>query len=293
MNTIEISGLAKSYHGRRAVDGVDLAVESGCITGFIGPNGAGKTTTIKMMLGLATPEVGEIRLFGQRLRDNERAIKDRLGVVLDQGYLYEELTVKETRGLFAPAYSRWDNEVFDGLARRFGLPPGQKVRELSRGMKTKLSLALALSHHADLLIMDEPTSGLDPLVRRELMDIIREFMEQEDKSVFFSTHITNDLDKVADRIILLDRGRVLLDEGKDELLERHRLVQGRGSELTGAVRGLFLLLEERGFGFEGLTARPGEVRAALERAEYAKPTVEDIMMGYVLGGGQGDDRRAG
>lgn len=286
MDTVTISNLSKTYGAAKAVDNASFAIKTGCITGFIGQNGAGKTTTIKMILGLATPDHGEIRIFGQPLNENERNIKDRIGVVFDQGYLYEDLNAMEMQGVLAPTYSMWDKGVFASYISRFSLPRDKRVKELSKGMKMKLALALALSHNADFLIMDEPTSGLDPIVRKELLEIMREYMEQDNKAVFFSSHITTDLDKVADYIVLIDHGKILLAQEKDVLLESHMLAQGQKSELTDDLRAKFIMLEERGFSFEGLTDRPGEVRSLLSRAEYARPSVEDIMVAYTLGGGE-------
>ncbi len=285
MYAVKTEKLSKRFGGKEVVKGVDIALEEGCITGFIGKNGAGKTTTIKMILGLTRPDGGSVEIFGEHLAKNERGIKDRLGVVLDQGYLYEDLSICDMKRVIAPAYSRWSEEAFAAYMTKFGLEGKKKVKELSKGMKMKLALAFALSHDADMLIMDEPTSGLDPVIRRELLDMLREYMEDEGKTVFFSTHITADLDKAADRIVLIDNGSVIFQEDKDILLDSHRLVQGSKSELTSDVCSMFISLEERGFGFEGMTARANELRGTLERAEYAKPTVEDIMLAYTAGGG--------
>lgn len=286
MYAVKTEGLSKSYGVKQVVSNVDIALEEGCITGFIGKNGAGKTTTIKMILGLARPDSGNVEIFGERLAEDERGIKDRLGVVLDQGYLYEDLSVSDMKRVIAPAYSRWSEDAFSAHIAKFGLDGKKKVKELSKGMKMKLALALALSHDADMLIMDEPTSGLDPVIRRELLDMLREYMEKENKTVFFSTHITADLDKAADRIVLIDDGKIIFQEDKDILLDSHRLVQGSKSELTEQVRAMFVSLEERGFGFEGMTSRAEELRGVLTHAEYAKPTVEDIMLAYTSAGGE-------
>ncbi len=286
MYALKTEKLCKSYKGVQAVKNVDIVVDEGCVTGFIGQNGAGKTTTIKMILGLVAPDSGSIKIFGKTLADDERGIKDKLGVVLDQGYLYDDLTVSEMQKVVAPAYSRWDVAAFSAYTAKFALDGGKRIKELSKGMKMKLALALALSHNADMLIMDEPTSGLDPVIRKELLEIIRVYMENENKSVFFSTHITTDLDKIADRIVLIDNGSIIFQEDKDVLLDSHRLVQGSKAELSERARGMFVMVEERGFGFEGLTNKPEELKQLLTKAEYAKPTVEDIMLAYTLGGTQ-------
>lgn len=279
---IEISGLEKSYtKGNKVLKGIDFEIEKGIVTGFIGMNGAGKTTTIKLILDLIAKDAGEIKLFGKKLKGNEKEIKNRIGIVFDQGYLYEDLKLSDMKKIFAGAYTNWDEVDYQKYLKKFKLSEKQRIKELSKGMKMKFSLALALSHHADLLIMDEPTSGLDPKVRLEFLDLIREFMDEDGKTVFFSTHITTDLDKIADRIIMLNQGEVVLDEEKDVLLEKHALVKGEKAMLTAENRKRFVLLEERGFSFEGLTNQRMILKREMDRAVYEKPTIEDIMVAYM------------
>jgi len=185
MNDIlEVNGLKKSF-GNFSLKDISFSLKQGCITGFIGINGAGKTTTIKSILGLMIKDAGSVKLFGKEIGKNERELKNHIGVVLDDGYFYDDMTLMEMKSIIAPAYSNWDEAVFKTYINRFKLPYGQKIATLSKGMRMKYSIALSLAHHADLLIMDEPTSGLDPLVRSELMDILLEFMKEEGKSVFF------------------------------------------------------------------------------------------------------------
>jgi len=277
---LEVDGLNKTFKGKKALDNVSFRIFEGCVTGFVGVNGAGKTTTIKSILGLNFPDSGEIKIFGKCLKDNEKEIKDRIGIVFDNGYLYEDLSIEEMKKIIAPAYSRWDENVFRSYLERFNLDKKQKIKTLSKGMKMKCALALALSHHADLLIMDEPTSGLDPKIRKQLLEIIKEFVSEDGKSAFFSTHITNDLEKTADQIIMLDQGKILIDEDKDVLLEKHALVKGDKSLLTHDCRKLFVSLEEKGFGFEGLTNNRAAVRNSMKDIIMEKPLIEDIMIAY-------------
>ncbi|MFA9376958.1 MAG: ABC transporter ATP-binding protein [Lachnotalea sp.] len=279
---LEINGLEKSYvKGNKILKGVDIKIEEGLVTGFIGINGAGKTTTIKLILGLITPQAGEIKLFGKPLIGNEKEIKNRIGIVFDNGYLYEDLKLSDMKQIFAGAYTKWDEASYKQYISKFKLNEKQKVKELSKGMKMKFSLALALSHHADLLIMDEPTSGLDPKVRMEFLEIIRKFISEEGKTVFFSTHITTDLDKIADQIIMLNEGEVVIDKDKDTLLEEHVLVKGDKSMLTQENRKLFVSLDERGFSFEGLSNHSNKVKREMNKAVYERPTIEDIMVAYM------------
>lgn len=279
---IEINGLEKSYtKGSQILKGIDFKIEKGIVAGFIGMNGAGKTTTIKLMLNLIKKDAGEIKLFGKDLNENEKEIKNRIGIVFDQGYLYEDLKLSDMKKIFAGAYSNWDEDNYKKYITQFQLDEKQRIKQLSKGMKMKFSLALALSHHADLLIMDEPTSGLDPKVRNEFIDMIRTFMEEDGKTVFFSTHITTDLDKIADRIIMLNQGEVILNKEKDVLLEEHALVKGEKQMLNSSNRTQFISLSERGFSFEGLTGQKEKLKKEMENALFEKPTIEDVMIAYM------------
>ncbi|WP_010632704.1 ABC transporter ATP-binding protein [Sporolactobacillus vineae] len=279
---LEVNNLTKTYD-QFSLDRLSFSLQKGCITGFIGVNGAGKTTTIKSILGLINPEAGSIRFDGMEMNRQEKQIKNRIGFVLDEGYFYGMLTVKEMKNVIAPAYSSWDEQTFSNWIGRFGLNPNQKIASLSTGMRMKFAVALALSHHADLLIMDEPTSGLDPMMRSELMAILLDFMKEEGKSVFFSTHITSDLDKVADMLILIDGGKILLNEEKDTLLDNHARIKGDSRWINERTRPLFLTLRETPYGFEGLTHQKEALRQEMPDAVFERPTIEDIMLAYVGG----------
>lgn len=281
-NILEVNGLKKSF-GNFSLKDVSFSLKEGCITGFIGINGAGKTTTIKSILGLTIKDAGSIKLFGKEIESNERELKNHIGVVLDDGYFYDDMTLVEMKNTIAPAYSNWDEEVFKNYITHFKLPTKQKISILSKGMRMKYSIALALAHHADLLIMDEPTSGLDPLVRSELMDILLEFMKEDGKSIFFSTHITSDLDKVADVLILIDNGRIVLNEEKDIILDTHGLVKGNKEMLNDDTRRLFLKLHETNYNFEGITNKKEAVRQQMKNVIIERPTIEDIMLAYIGG----------
>lgn len=279
---LEVNGLKKDF-GTFQLNDVSFSLQEGCITGFIGINGAGKTTTIKSILGLTLKDAGSIKLFGKEIDKNERMLKNQIGVVLDEGYLYEDMTLLEMKSIIAPAYSNWDEAAFNNYINRFKLKLGQKISTLSKGMRMKYAIALALSHHAKLLIMDEPTSGLDPLVRNELMDILLEFMKENGKSVFFSTHITSDLDKVADVLILIHKGRIVLSEEKDIILDTHGLVKGNRMELNDQTRKLFLTLHENEYNFQGITSKKADVRKQMNDVLIERPTIEDIMLAYIGG----------
>jgi len=280
---LEVNNLKKEL-GSFSLEQLTFSLKEGCITGFIGVNGSGKTTTIKTILGLYPKDDGSIKFFGKEIEKNEYEIKNRIGVVLDEGYFYEEMTLKEMKSIIAPAYTNWDESVFLNYINRFNLKLNQKIATLSKGMRMKFAITLALSHHADLLIMDEPTSGLDPLIRNELMEILLDFMEEEGKSVFFSTHITSDLEKVADMLILIDNGKIVFNESKDELLERHALIKGDNRLINEHSTKLFLRLRQTPFGFQGITNKVDQVCEQMKDIIIERPTIEDVMLAYVKEG---------
>lgn len=278
---LTVDNLTKTYD-RFALHNISFSLPEGCITGFIGANGAGKTTTLRTILDLVHKDSGDVRIFGLDMSTDARAVKDRIGVVLDNGGFYDELSLNEMKRVIAPAYSQWSDEDFRRWLERFRLDASQKIETLSRGMRMKFALALALSHNAELLIMDEPTSGLDPRVRQDLLRILSEFMADGGKGVFFSTHITSDLDKIADFLVMIDDGQILFQEDKDTLLDSHRILKGDSAALTTDTRPLFLSLEETAYGFTGLTRAP-EALDAFPDALVERPTVEDIMLAYMKG----------
>jgi len=279
-NILEVVGLNKSYKNFSLAE-VSFTLPEDCITGFIGINGAGKTTTIRTILGLTQRTSGTIKVFGKDMEKNERELKNRIGVVLDDGRFYDELTMAEMKSIVAPAYSKWSEKDYKEYMDRFSLNPKQKIATLSKGMRMKFALTLALSHEAELLIMDEPTSGLDPLIRSQLLEIMKDYMKRGGKGVFFSTHITSDLDKVADMLILIHDGKILFEQEKDALMDGFRLVKGDIKALNAENRNLFLSVRENEFGFAGITDKLAEVRRSIPDVLAEKPSIEDIMLGYI------------
>jgi len=282
-NILEVSGLNKSYQNFSLTD-VSFTLPEDCITGFIGINGAGKTTTLRTILGLAQKTSGTIKIFGKDIEDNERELKDRIGVVMDEGYFYNELSLAEMKSIIAPAYTKWSERDYKDYMERFSLNPRQEISTLSKGLRMKFALTLALSHRADLLIMDEPTSGLDPLVRSQLLAIMADYMKPGGKGVFFSTHITSDLDKTADMLILINNGKILFEQEKDDLLYNYRLVKGDVKYLSDENKKLFLNIKTTDFGFTGVTKRISEVQKSIPGILIEKSSIEDIMLGYIEGG---------
>lgn len=279
MNKIlEITSLCKNYKGF-SIKNVNFSLERGYIMGFIGPNGAGKSTIIKLIMNLIKRDSGNINIFGLDNKKNEIAIKERIGFVYDENHFYEDLTVQEMKNIIRPFYSQWDENLFKRYVKDFRLPSKKQIKHLSKGMKMKFSLAIALSHNAELLLMDEPTSGLDPLIRSELLDVLQSLMQDENKSVFFSTHITSDLDKIADYITLVNNGEVILSKTKEELLEEYCVVKGSKDKLDSNIANHFIGIKENQYGFEALSQNKGEVLQYLgDSVIIEKPTLEDIMV---------------
>ena len=222
MNAIEIRGLEKHYPGFDLQ--LDLSLPQGCILGLVGENGAGKTTTIKALLGAIRPDAGSLSVLGQPVKEENAVLRERLGVVLDDPGYPECVTARQLGGIMAGVFRSWDKDSFTALLKQLAIPEDKAFKDLSRGMKMKLSIAVALSHGAELLILDEPTSGLDPVVRDEVVELFSQFTRDETHAILISSHIVSDLEKLCDYIAFLHQGRLLLCEEKDRLLEEYGLV---------------------------------------------------------------------
>ena len=283
-NLLEIQDLVKHYP-TFSLNNVSFSLPAGYITGFIGPNGAGKTTTLKSMLGMIRPDSGRVRLFGQdALAPGAETLKDQIGVVMDLPFYVDDWTPKDVENAVRPFYTAWDTARYAGLLRDFSIDPSKKVKELSRGMKVKLMLAAALSHNARLLLLDEPTSGLDPVARDELMDILSEFIQDEGRSVLFSTHITSDLEKVADYITYIRGGEIVFTGPKDTLMENYMMLKGGPEELAALPAEKIIGLRTHATGFEGMLAQ--QDRQLLPAGVLTEPvSLEEIVVFMNKGGG--------
>lgn len=280
---LEVKNLTKHFNDFSLKD-VSFSLESGFIMGFIGPNGAGKSTTIKLIMNLLKKDGGEIKVFGLDHIKHEQEIKNNIGFVYDENYFYEELTIEEMKRIISPFYKNWDNSMFESYIQKFNLPKDRKIKNLSKGMKMKFSLTVALSHDAKLLIMDEPTSGLDPIVRREFLDILYDIVQDENRGIFFSSHITSDLDKIADFVTLIDDGKVLLSTSKENILDNYALVKGPKELITGETEDYFIGIKQNQFGFEGLTNDRNTITRLLkDKTIVEKPSLEDILFYYSRG----------
>lgn len=284
MNAIELNNLSKQFRGF-SLGPVSLTIKQGYITGLIGQNGAGKSTTLRILLQLLRPDSGNVRIFGLDPAQHEVEIKERIGFVLDENHFYEHITAEEMKRIIAPFYANWNESLFREYAQRFELPLHRKIKQYSKGMKMKLSLAIALSHGAKLLIMDEPTSGLDPVVRREVMDLLQEYIQDEENTVIFSTHITTDLESIADYIAFLHKGRLVFCDTVEEITERYSIVRGKG-RIDDEARKQLIGFRQTAFGFEGLTNNRLAAQAAFPGAEVFGASLEEVMYFTAQGGGK-------
>ena len=284
MDTIlEVKNLRKNFKDFTLKD-ICFSIPKGFIMGFIGPNGAGKSTTIKLIMNLLKKDGGEIKIFGLDHIQHENEIKNRIGFVFDENCFYEELTVSEMKRVVSAFYKNWDDSQFCKYLKEFNLPAKKKIKQLSKGMKMKFALAIALSHQAELLIMDEPTSGLDPVVRNELLDILAWIIQDENKGILFSTHITSDLEKIADYITLIDKGRIILSRTKDELLDNYGIIKGGRDVLTSGLEKNVIGIRESKFGFEALVDDRRKADKIFKgQILIEKPSLEEIMLYYTRG----------
>ena len=255
-NALEIKGLCKQYTGF-ALENVSFSLPRGAVMGFIGENGAGKTTTIKAVLNLIRRDAGEIRVLGMDNICDERAVKERIGVVLEDGCFLNTMNARQVDTLMGKAYQNWNPEQFFGFIRRFGIDENKKIKDYSKGMRMKISIAAALSHGAELLLMDEPTSGLDPVVRDEVLDLFYDFMQDEGHAILLSSHITSDLDKIADYITFIHGGRVALSEPRDELLDTYGVLRCTADQLAALEPQAVRAKRMGAFGCEALVRRDG------------------------------------
>ncbi|MFC5541201.1 MAG: ABC transporter ATP-binding protein [Bacilli bacterium] len=277
-NAIEVRNLSKRF-SQFQLENVTFQLPKGTIMGFVGENGAGKTTTIKCLLNLLKKEQGEIKIFGLDHVEHETEIKEQIGVVFDDLYVPDILNPTQINNIFEKIFNRWDENFYVELLKRFKIPFKKPVKQLSRGMRMKLSIAMALAHHPKLLILDEPTSGLDPIVRDEILDLFMEFIQDEDNSILFSTHITSDLEKIADYITFIHEGKIVFSKNKDELLYNYGIWKGTAEQSMELPEHAKVRMQKNAFGVEILVDRK-EVNSAFT---LDKPSIEEIMLFFVKG----------
>lgn len=282
MNAIEVRNLSKRFD-KFQLKNVNLTLPKGCIMGFIGENGAGKTTTIKLMLNQLWADAGMIRILGLDHKKDEKKLKDQIGVVFDESYFHENIKPAHISKIMNKIYTQWDEPLFYQHLERFRLPADKVTKNFSRGMKMKLSIATALSHHPKLLILDEATSGLDPVVRNEILDLFLEFIQDEDHSILFSSHITSDLEKVADYITFLHEGEVIFSESKDVLLYDYGLLLCGAEDFNTVEKGDIIGHRKSRFGHEILVKDKEQMKRKYKGFTIDNISIEEIMLFYVKG----------
>lgn len=275
-NCIEIKGLCKKY-SQFELKNVDLTVPCGSVMGFIGENGAGKSTTIKAILGLLTPTAGSVTVLGEEALKLSNETKAKIGVVFDGLVFPNNLNAMQLDKVMAGIYHNWDSEKYFGYLNRFGLPLKKKFKGFSRGMEMRLSIATALSHDPQLLVLDEPTSGLDPVMRSEILDIFLEFMQDETHSILLSTHITSDLEHIADYITFVHKGEVIFTEERNEMRDKYRILKCDEQQLALIDKEDIVGIRKTRFTCEVLTTAAEKYPDIVSDV----PSIDDIMVFYV------------
>lgn len=275
-NCIEVKNISRTYP-QFSLKNVSFSVPCGSVVGFIGENGAGKSTTIKAILGLLKKGEGSVTVLGENADELSPATKEKIGVVFDGLSFPENLTVRQLDKVMRGIYKTWSSERYFGYMSRFGLPLDKRFKSFSRGMVMRLSIAAALSHDTQLLVLDEPTSGLDPVMRSEILDIFLDFMQDETHSILMSTHITSDLEHIADYICFIHKGEIVFTEERNEMLERHRVLKCTDAQLAAVDKADIIGVRRGRFQNEVLTCNAQKYPDIPADA----PTIEEIMVFYV------------
>ena len=281
-NILEIKNLSKKYDGFE-LKNVNIELPKGMIMGFIGENGAGKTTTIKALLNIIKRDAGEIKIFGLENKENERKIKEDIGVVLDDSFLSEYLNPSDINKIMKNIYKNWDEKLYFKYIEDFKLPKEKISKEYSSGMKMKLKIAVALAHHPKLLILDEPTSGLDPVARNEILDIFQEFIQDEEHGIFVSSHITSDLEHIADYITFINDGEIIFTKTRDELLENYGIVKCSEGQFEKRDKKDYIKYKRHRYEYDVLIENKYEFKKNYDISVIDKPSLEDIMLIYIKG----------
>ena len=280
--TIKVKDLNKKYEGFE-LKNISFEIPEGSIVGLIGENGAGKTTTIKSILNIIKSD-GEIQVFGKDIKQNEKEIKSKLGVVLDDSFLSEYLTPKKINSIMKNFYNTWDKELFENYIKLFKLPENKMIKDFSSGMKMKLKIATAISHKPQILILDEPTSGLDPVVRNEILDIFRQFIaEDEKRSILISTHITTDLEHISDYIMFIKNGEITLNLPTSEILENYGIVKCDEKDFSKISKEDYEYYKKEKYQYEVLVSNKNTIKNKYGISTIDKASIEDIMLFYIKG----------
>lgn len=281
-NILEIKNLCKKYDGFE-LKNINIELAKGMIMGLIGENGAGKTTTIRAILNLLNDTSGEIKIFGLDNKEYEKQIKEDIGIVLDDSFFSDNMNPKDINKIMRNIYKNWDESAYIKYLDDFKLPSNQNIKEYSSGMKMKLKLAVALSHKAKLLILDEPTSGLDPIARNEILDVFQEFIQDENNSILVSSHITSDLEHIADYITFISDGNIIFCKSKDELLDNYGIVKCSEEQFEEIDQKDYINFKKNKYEYELLIEDRMEFKRKYDIQIIDKPSIEDIMLIYIKG----------
>jgi len=281
MDAIKINNLSRKL-GKFELEIDDLNIMSGFITGFIGPNGSGKTTTIKLIMNMIKKDSGSVKIFGKEFLEDDISIKSQIGYISDKPGFLEEAVLSDLKRNISRFYKNWDEGLYNSYIDEFDIDESNKYQSLSKGQQKKFELALVLSHHPKLIILDEPTANLDPLFRNRFLEILQERIDVDDSTVFLSTHITSDLDKVGDYVVFIYDGKIILSGVKDDILEKHCKIKGKTELLVSETRDLFIYIDENEFGFEGIVDDKNRSYDVFgNEVVYDTVNLEDILRFYV------------
>jgi ABC-2 type transport system ATP-binding protein len=281
-NAIEINNVTKHYKDF-SLNQINFTVPKGTIMGFVGENGAGKTTTIKAILDLIHTDEGTINVLGRDSKNLPKDIKAQIGVVFDGSNLHDNMNAKNINFIMKNIYPNWEEKVFNHYLKKLNLPQDKIFKGYSRGMKMKLSIAIALSHQSKLLILDEATSGLDPIIRDEILDIFMEFIQNENHTILLSSHIISDIEKIADYVTFIHKGRIVFSKSKDDLIYQHGIIRCRKNDIRNIDSSFVVGIRENGFGAEVMIHSKDRFKRIYQQFEVEKVSIEEIMLFVVRG----------
>lgn len=282
-NAIEVNHLVKKYDDKFKLGDLTLKIPSGQIIGLIGENGAGKTTLIKLILSIITKDSGDIKIFGKNYKIHEKEIKQDVGVVLDDMFFPEILTAKDISLVMKDVYKNWDDSIYHDYLKSFDIPLDKQIKKLSKGMRKKLEIITALSHNPKLLILDEPTSGLDPVVRNEILDMFLKFIKDDDHTILLSTHITTDLEHVADHIIFIDNGLKILDSPRDEIIDNYGILKCDIDYFNKIDKKDIIKYKKNKYDYQILINDVNKMKKKYKTCVFDKITLEDLMLLMIKG----------
>lgn len=279
---LEVKDLEKKYKDF-TLDKISFSIPSGTIVGLIGENGAGKSTTINAILNLIKKDGGEIKVLGKEMTDSDTGMRNEIGVVFDGNNFYDTLTPRKIGNIMAKVYSNWDMSCFEDYLKRFQLPVSKEIKQFSKGMKMKFTIAVALSHNPRLLILDEATSGLDPIVRDEVLDIFLDFVQDETHAVLVSSHITSDLEKIADYITFIHKGKLIFSLSKDELIYNYGIIKCGREQFMKMESDDIITYRKKDYEYEILVSDKTKMERKYKNCLMNDVTIDDIMFLYVKG----------